>query len=50
MSSNVAKVGPAGADHFVETLGAYSRQHRAQHWSGTFEEFLRDVLPRAPRG
>jgi serine protein kinase len=49
MSSNVAKVGPAGADHFVETLGAYSRQHRAQHWSGTFEEFLRDVLPRAPR-
>ncbi|MBP9591996.1 MAG: hypothetical protein KBE42_07995, partial [Steroidobacteraceae bacterium] len=49
MSSNAAKVGPDSAAGFVESLGAYSRQHRAQHWSGTFEEFLRDILPRTPR-
>ena len=33
---------------FVESLGVYSRQHRAQNWSGTLEEFLRDILPKAP--
>ena len=34
---------------FVESLGVYSRQHRARSWSGTFEEFLRDILPHSPR-
>jgi serine protein kinase len=33
---------------FVESLGAYSRQHRAQAWEGTFGEFLTDILPSAP--
>ena len=37
------------ATSFVESLGAYSRQHRAKHWSGTFEEFLRDIVPSSPR-
>jgi len=49
MNPHAAKVVPDDASGFVESLGAYSRQHRAQHWSGTFEEFLRDILPRAPR-
>src|SRR6187401_122904 len=34
-----------GGESFVEALSAYSRFHRAQHWSGTFGEFLRTVLP-----
>src|SRR5262249_48874446 len=32
-------------ESFVESLSAYSRFHRAQHWSGTFGEFLRPVVP-----
>jgi hypothetical protein len=32
-------------ENFVEALSAYSRFHRAQHWSGTFGEFLRTVVP-----
>ena len=32
-------------ESFVEALSAYSRFHRAQHWSGTFGEFLRTVVP-----
>src|SRR5262249_28653727 len=33
------------SENFVEALSAYSRFHRAQHWSGTFGEFLRTVVP-----
>src|ERR1043165_2335813 len=29
----------------VEALSAYRRFHRAQHWSGTFGEFLRTIVP-----
>ena len=32
-------------ENFVEALSAYSRFHRAQHWSGTFGEFLRTIVP-----
>ena len=31
--------------NFVESLSAFSRQHRAQHWEGTFGDFLTHVLP-----
>src|SRR5262245_367414 len=34
-----------GGESFVEALSAYSRFHRAQHWSGTFGEFLRTIVP-----
>src|SRR5262245_12853052 len=34
-----------GGESFVEALSAYSRFHAAQHWSGTFGEFLRPVVP-----
>jgi len=30
---------------FVESLSAFSRQHRAQHWEGTFGDFLTRILP-----
>jgi serine protein kinase len=33
---------------FVESLSAFSRQHRAQHWEGTFGQFLTDILPANP--
>ncbi|HEX5649184.1 MAG TPA: hypothetical protein VFX69_05955 [Steroidobacteraceae bacterium] len=49
MSGQPEKVVLSNAAGFVESLGVYSRQHRAKHWSGTFEEFLRDIVPGAPR-
>lgn len=33
---------------FVESLSAFSRQHRAQHWEGTFNDFLSNILPTNP--
>src|ERR1700731_2154727 len=33
---------------FIESLSAFSRQHRAQHWEGTFGDFLANILPRNP--
>src|SRR5262245_31906363 len=47
MSSHAKVTTHAAA--FVDSLSAFSRQHRAQHWSGPFEDFMRDVLPHAPR-
>src|SRR3984893_1847110 len=34
--------------HFIESLSAFGREHRAQHWEGTFGDFLANVLPRNP--
>ena len=28
----------------LDSLEAFSKDHRAAHWSGTFAEFLRDVV------
>src|SRR6185295_4715695 len=33
---------------FIDDLTAFATQHQAQHWRGTFAEFLHDVLPRDP--
>ncbi|MBC7982565.1 MAG: serine protein kinase [Candidatus Obscuribacterales bacterium] len=33
---------------FVDSLNAFSKQHRAQHWEGTFGDFLTNVLPPNP--
>jgi len=33
---------------FVDSLSAYSRQHRAQHWEGTLGDFLTTILPATP--
>src|SRR5215216_167150 len=44
-SDSPGKNSQRGGESFVEALSAYSRFHRAQHWSGTFGEFLRTVLP-----
>jgi serine protein kinase len=34
---------------FVESLIAFARQHSAQHWTGTFKEFIDQVFAAAPR-
>lgn len=33
---------------FLESLSAFGRQHRAQHWEGTFGDFLANILPANP--
>ena len=33
---------------FIDDLTAFATQHQAQHWRGTFAEFLRDILPKDP--
>ena len=35
-------------EQFREQLQAFTRQHRAGHWSGTFSQFMAQVLPEAP--
>jgi serine protein kinase len=35
-------------DNFLESLSAYSKQHRAQRWEGNFGEFLAQILPPNP--
>jgi serine protein kinase len=42
---------PADPDRrpsFVETLSAYSRNHSAKRWEGTFGDFLTQMLPAKP--
>ncbi|MCE3608198.1 serine protein kinase [Massilia sp. P8910] len=34
---------------FIEGLSDFTRQHRAGHWSGTFAQFMEQVLPRVPQ-
>src|SRR6185295_19228314 len=33
---------------FIDDLTAFASQHQAQHWRGTFAEFLQSILPRDP--
>jgi serine protein kinase len=35
-------------DIFLDSLSAYSKQHRAQRWEGTFGDFLTQILPANP--
>ncbi len=34
---------------FVDSLTNYSQEHRAKYWEDTFDDFLREILPAAPR-
>ena len=36
-------------ENFLNNLTLFTRQHRADHWSGTFAEFMAQVLPGAPQ-
>jgi serine protein kinase len=33
---------------FLDDLTAFATEHRANHWRGTFAEFLNDILPSCP--
>ena len=33
---------------FIDDLTTFATEHRAQHWRGTFAEFLNDILPQQP--
>src|SRR5271154_3593874 len=35
-------------DRFLDSLSAYSKQHRAQRWEGSFGDFLTQILPPNP--
>jgi serine protein kinase len=35
-------------DNFLDSLSAYSKQHRAQRWEGNFGEFLQQILTPNP--
>lgn len=48
MQSDITSSESQRRSKFVESLGAFSRQHRAKHWEGTFAEFLDQVLPANP--
>jgi serine protein kinase len=42
---------PRASSHrgsFIDDLAAYATQHQAQHWRGTFAEFLEEILPKDP--
>ncbi|MCP1674777.1 serine protein kinase [Natronocella acetinitrilica] len=30
---------------FVDSLVSYTKEHKARHWEGTFDQFLRDIFP-----
>lgn len=48
MPSETADSVPSGRTSFVDSLSAFSRQHRAQHWEGSFNDFLTKILPGNP--
>ena len=35
-------------ENFLKSLSLFTQQHRAGHWSGTFSQFMEQVLPAAP--
>src|SRR6185312_12135179 len=48
MRNESADAGSSRQASYVDSLSAYSRQHRAQHWEGTLGEFLTKILPADP--
>jgi len=48
MPTEMSDSGFARRSDFMESLSAFSRQHRAQHWEGTFGDFLSNILPPNP--
>jgi serine protein kinase len=40
---------PSGKSDFIDSLTAYTREHRAQHWQGTFADYLNDIVAANPR-
>jgi serine protein kinase len=39
---------PVPRNSFLDDLATFASEHRAQHWRGTFAEFLENILPKDP--
>jgi serine protein kinase len=48
MLTETSDSGSSRRSSFVESLNVFSKQHRAQHWEGTFGDFLNTVVPTNP--
>ena len=48
MTNLAGMIGDRDRSDFVRSLTDYTLQHKAQHWRGTFAEFLEEILPAAP--
>jgi serine protein kinase len=52
MNQAIEQDGPAsgreGAAHYLGQLQAFTRQHKVGRWSGSFAQFLEQVLPTSP--
>jgi serine protein kinase len=48
LSDTVGSDRHPGRHAFLDDLTEFAAQHRAQHWRGTFAEFLENVFPAAP--
>jgi serine protein kinase len=50
MTESTVLAGDSTKAKFIESLGAYAQSHKASHWTGTFAEFLDEILPKNPDG
>src|SRR5579871_2472333 len=50
MNAQLSTSEPNRRSNFVEALSAYSRNHSAKRWEGTFGDFLTQLLPGNPSG
>ena len=48
MTNLAGMIGDRDRSEFIRSLTEYTLQHKAQHWKGTFAEFLEEILPKAP--
>jgi serine protein kinase len=37
-----------GQKRFIDSLTAFTQEHRARHWEGSFETFIQDIVAREP--
>lgn len=50
MAESVARSGKTAQSEFIASLGTFAQQHKARHWTGTFGEFLEEILPHNAAG
>ena len=50
MTASTVLAGNGTKSKFLESLGSYAQSHKARHWTGTFAEFLDEILPQNPEG
>ena len=48
LTDPVVSTSSTSSKTFLDDLAAFATEHRAQHWRGTFAEFLENVLPHNP--